>query len=126
MANVLCTGSNRTLMETRAYMLQEAGHDVVLATSEPELLDACKKSKFAVAVIGQGLSNEQKLRVGELVRNGCPGALILELYIPSVGKALPDADAWLETLSPRPESFVQRVNQLAALHFSTFRPSKRE
>jgi DNA-binding response OmpR family regulator len=112
--NVLNTGSDKTLTEARAAALQQAGHAVVTVTNEIDLLHACKRTRFDVAVIGQALSTMPKHRVLSLVRTHCRKALILELYTAREGKTLRDADDWLEVPADGVgDEFVERVTALS-------------
>lgn len=114
MALVLCTGADRPLMQTRALILERAGHTVVPALGEQELVDACSRLSFDVAVIGHSVPPPEKHRVLRLIRQHCPGTRVLELYIASQGKRLSDADDWLEGPIPSPSDLVDRVSLLAS------------
>ncbi|MGH9523155.1 MAG: hypothetical protein ACRD3E_11555 [Terriglobales bacterium] len=114
MAQVLCTGVDGTLLQTRRMMLERAGHTVTTVTLEDELREACETTKFDVAVIGQSVSPRQKRRVADLIRNHCPTAKVLELYSPFEGAAIDDADDSLCVPADVPDDFVNRVAQLAA------------
>lgn len=113
MANVLCTGSNSALTQTRLMLLQQAGHNAIGTLNEQEVVEACKAYPIDVAVVGQSISPVQKNRVLILVGQYRPTARILELYIPSTGRALGDADDWLEVLGEYPEHLAERVTALA-------------
>src|SRR3954470_7223794 len=80
MALVLCTGVNRNLMTTRRMILEDAGHTVVTPMSEPGLTDACARHEFDVAVIGQGISDKEKLRLFSFIHQHCASVKVLELY----------------------------------------------
>ena len=95
-------------------VLEHAGHDVMTATGERELIAACSKIKFDVAVIGQVVSPVEKNRIMRLIRYHCPDAKVLELFIPSAGKMLPEADDWLEASVTPPVDLVERVAMLAS------------
>ena len=114
MAHVLYTGVDRTLMQTRTMLLQRAGHAVVSATGEPELIDVCSQNDFDVAVISQVVSPPEKKRILRLVRQYCPRTKVLELFSPASGKSLPEADDWLETPVSPPEDLAERVATLAS------------
>src|SRR5690242_18641056 len=109
MASVLCTGADRVLLETRRLLLERGGHNVVAVKNEPELLDACTRHQFDVAVIGQGVSVPVKHRIRSIVRERCPGTKILELYPPYTGRVLSDADDWLEVPAAVPSDLPARV-----------------
>lgn len=64
MARVLCTGVDPVLIGTRKLILQDAGHIVIAATDELEVVAACEKHPFAVAVIGQSESRSRTERFG--------------------------------------------------------------
>lgn len=113
MALVLCTGSDPVLNGTRKLILQEAGHTVVAATDELEVVAACGEHTFAVAVIGQSASRSRKHALASLIRKHCPSAGILELFSVYEGRILNDADAWLEISPTSPQELAERVNELA-------------
>ena len=113
MALVLCTGVNKALLETRRLILERAGHAVVSVTDEPSLLRACQKQSFDVAVIGQSVSHNSKLRLESLIRQHCPEIKILELYPQFSSRVLPDADAALAVPLDVPKDLADRVNELA-------------
>ena len=112
-ALVLCTGVDPVLLETRKLILQHAGHKVITTRSEPELTAACEKHTFDVAVIGQTITPRMKKVISTLVRQHCPSAKILELYSPHLGKALDDADSWLEVPAAIPRDLAEKVDELA-------------
>jgi DNA-binding response OmpR family regulator len=113
MARVLCTGVDELLVQTRVMILAKAGHEVTPALSEEQVLEACRSHRFDVAVLGQVISPKDKLRIFDLVRAHCPAAKVLELYTPSVGKVLPEADDWLEVPTRVPQNLAERVKALA-------------
>jgi CheY-like chemotaxis protein len=100
-------------MMTRQLMLEQAGHTVLTASDEADVASACELYQFDVAVIGQASSAAIKRLMASLVRQHCKGVTILELYAPHKGKAIPDADAWLEVPADVPEQLAQRVGDLA-------------
>jgi CheY-like chemotaxis protein len=112
MALVLGTGIDKSLLQTRRYILEAAGHTVVTVTDEKTLLAACKEHTFDVAVIGQSTGAKAKRRISGLVREHCPNAKVLELYEPHLGQALDDADASIVT-PVEPHSLADRVTELA-------------
>ena len=113
MARVLCIGVEKQLIETRKRILEASGHTVVTATNQVELVRACKEHAVEVAVIGQAIPRKEKRRVLSLVREHCPMAKVLELYPPSTGKVLNDADDWIEVTSDVPPQLAERVSALA-------------
>jgi hypothetical protein len=113
MALVLCTGVDRVLLEKRKLSLEQAGHTVISATNQPQVISACQQHQFAVAVIGQGVSANSKRLIASLVRQYCPTAKILELYSPQEDKAVESADSWLPTPGEVPSQFAEHVAELA-------------
>jgi hypothetical protein len=118
MALVLCAGSNPEAMIARREFLQKAGHRVVTAMNEKELSDACQKYQFEVVVIGQTLSKSMKQHIVDLIRQHCPDVKVLELYPITMGRAIEDADSWIEAPAdvPQedvPEELAERVAELA-------------
>lgn len=116
MALVLCTGIDQSLLRTRKLILEKAGHTVVTATDQHDVVDACRKHQFNVAVIGQTVSTKSKRTISSLVRQNCPSAKILELYQANYGPALPagEADLWLEVPTDVPQDLAAHVSNLAA------------
>lgn len=112
MALVLCTGTDTAVMQTRKLILERAGHSVVLATSEPDIVKACGENTFDVAVIGQTITRRMKQVVASLIRENCPSAKILELYPPHQGRAIEYADSWLQVPAEVPHELAARVNEL--------------
>ena len=112
MALVLCTGVDKTLLQTRQYILERAGHSVVTAADELALQTACEEHSFDVAVIGQTTGTSMKRRILDLVRKHCPDAKVLELYQPYVGRVLENADSYLETPVDVPTELADRVSDL--------------
>jgi hypothetical protein len=86
----------------------------VPVTGEPDLVAACHEKPFDVAVIGQTISDAQKRRVFDLIRQHCPSAKVLELYSPVRGLVLPGADGWLEVPAQVPTDLAQHVEELVA------------
>jgi|SwirhisoilCB2_FD_contig_123_80738_length_620_multi_3_in_0_out_2_2 CheY-like chemotaxis protein len=113
MATVLCTGWDQGLLDTRTLILESAGHEVHQARTQGEVVSACEEHQFDVAVIGQTVSNRMKRVVVSIVKENCPEVRILELYQPHVGKAIDDADSWLEVPADIPSDLAERVGQLA-------------
>ena len=114
MATVLCTGADAGLVQTRVWILRQAGHTAVGTMSEDQIVAACADYRFDVAVIGQALSPTQKRCVLTVIREQCPTAKVLELYSVSTGRVLPDADDWLDVPASIPEHLPEKVSALAA------------
>jgi CheY-like chemotaxis protein len=100
-------------MRTRQLLLERVGHTVVKAVHDKELVEACTLHKFDVALVGQSLSANAKKRAAALVREHCPDTKVLELYSASRGRALDDADSWLEVPADVPQDLADRVTKLA-------------
>jgi hypothetical protein len=111
-ALVLCTGFDPVLMETRRLILEKAGHRVISATTERELEKACTEHGCDVAVIGQTLSRNVKLRILLLLRDLCPSAAVLELHPQYADRALENADGWLAMPTDSPRELADAVNSL--------------
>lgn len=114
MAIVLGTGTDPMLMKTRQLILEQAGHTVLPASNEREIETACSQYNFEVAVIGQSTPPRFKRENTKLIRKLCPSVKVLEIYPPHLGKALDDADGWLEMPPEGPEMLVSLVNALAS------------
>ena len=112
MALVLCTGVDLVLMETRRLILERAGHRVISATTEQGLEKACTEHGCDVAVIGQTLSRNAKLRILLLLRERCPSAAVLELHPQYADRALKNADGWLAMPTDNPRELADVVDSL--------------
>jgi hypothetical protein len=110
---VLCTGWDQSLLDTRTLILRSAGHEVRQARTQSEVASACGQHRFDVVVVGQTVSTRMKGVLVGIVKEHCPGAKVLELYQPHLGRALKDADAWLEVPAEIPSDLAERVGQLA-------------
>jgi len=113
MAVVLCTGVDQALLQTRKLVLENAGHTVIDARDERDVLAACNERRFDVAVIGQAVSPRVKQHIAAVVRQHCPSARLLEMYGPHEGRAVQDADDWMEALPQIPGELRERVERLA-------------
>ena len=113
MAVVLCTGVDSALTQTRRLILESAGHTVFTTTDEREIAPLCRQHRLDVAVIGQAMSTQVKRRIAALVRQHCPSAKILELHLVNEGRAVEDADLWMETPPEMPRELAERVTELA-------------
>ena len=113
MALVLCTGIDQSLLATRRLILEQAGHTVVTAMDTKQVVDACSKHDFNVAVIGQTISRSEKRRLAHLVRQHCATTMILELYTAPAGKMIPGANAWLVVPVDVPPELARVVSDLA-------------
>lgn len=113
MAKVLCTGWDTNLLATRALILQTAGHEVRQARTQKEVVSECGAHQFDVVVIGQTVTNRMKRLILSVVREHCSEVKILELYQPHLGKAVEDADSWLEVPADVPSDLAERVGELA-------------
>lgn len=113
MALVLCTGWDQGLLDTRTLILRSAGHEVHQARTQKEIASLCEARQFDVAVIGQAISNRMKQPIASLIKEHCPNVEILELYYPHEGRALSDADDWLEVPCDVPSDLAERVKDLA-------------
>lgn len=113
MAMVLCIGWDQSLLDTRTLILKSAGHEVHQARTQKEVASLCEARRFDVAVLGQPISPRMKHLVAPLIKEHCPEVKILELYHPHEGKALNDADAWLEVSADVPGDLAERVSELA-------------
>lgn len=114
MSIVLNTGIYPPLMETRRLVLENAGHNVVTAAEDQELIEACHKYCFEVAVIGQSASPRHKQHLFSIIRRECASAKILELVTPDTGKTLGAADSWLDIPGSAPDALARRVSELAS------------
>lgn len=113
MATILCAGVHEGLVHTRRLILEGAGHVVVTAMSSPEIITACQKFKFNVAVIGHSSDPNTKREWATLVQKHCPSTKILEIVLPHHDPSISSADAWLEAPAI-PEQLAERVKELGS------------
>jgi len=93
-------------------ILEREGHTVVSVSDEKKLAAVCETHSFNIAVIGQTVNPNMKLRIASLVRQHCPDAKILELYPLYAEKVVKDADSWLAVPIDVPQELAARVNEL--------------
>jgi hypothetical protein len=113
MALVLCTGNDSALMETRKLILEKAGHTVITAMHDKEILAAMRTNAFDVAVIGQLEVSTIKHYMFEMVRHNCCSARILELFTAEADPVLPEADLCLEVPANSPSDLADKFFELA-------------
>jgi DNA-binding NarL/FixJ family response regulator len=113
MSLVLNTGVYPPLLETRRLVLEHAGHIVITRAQDGEIVKACRNYEFDVVVIGQSAPAPVKRRIFRLVRRHCQSAKVLELTSPDLGKALEDADSWLEIHPMQTDALLERIASLA-------------
>ena len=94
-------------------MLNAAGHTATSARDYREVIAACEGRMFAVAILGQTLSFNEKLKISEALRVKCPGIRILELYT-TEPPVLRHAASRLQVSTSQPEDLVKAVNALVA------------
>jgi CheY-like chemotaxis protein len=112
MALILCTGNDLQVMQERKQLLEQAGHTVITATNEGELVAACEGHQFDVVIIGQTLGPQMKQHVADFIRRYCPRSKVLELYSPSAGRAVPYVDSWIPVRDHPTNELADRVNEL--------------
>jgi DNA-binding response OmpR family regulator len=100
-------------METRRLILEQAGHTVIQATTEGEVIRACTNTPLQVVVLGQMFEREAKRQTFAAIRQHCPSAKVLSLYLRGSDRVLPDADDWLEVPVDVPAALAERVSELA-------------
>lgn len=113
MATVLCTGSDKALMNTRKLLLESAGHKVITAMTPKGAQDACERHAVEVVVLGQAMHAEQKKSLFDVVRKVRPQAKVLELHDPFQKPEIPGADGWLAVPSDVPSDLAEQVALLA-------------
>ncbi len=113
MAKVLCIGMDDAVMQTRQMLLERAGHAVTTVRDLRQIVAACKREQFSVAVLGHHLPGKEKLRITNAVREHCPGARILELQA-SLSAPIPAADSHLSVTDDEfAQELIACVNRLA-------------
>jgi hypothetical protein len=111
-AVVLSFSSDDLLATTRQLILEHHGHRVITVFDIKAAERARSEEPVDIAVIGQGIDRNERLRLRDLVRSKCQSAMILELYLPSAGAALPDADDSLQVPAEVPTELPDRVRGL--------------
>ncbi|MGZ4821684.1 MAG: hypothetical protein ACXVZM_08775, partial [Terriglobales bacterium] len=97
----------------RKLILERAGHRVITVSSGDQAREACRKNSFDVVIVGQTGSDSLKQQIRAAVRQNCPSAKVLELYTFATGRAVADADDWLEVPTDVPPQLAERVTELA-------------
>lgn len=112
MALILSAGLDPALMQTRRLILQRAAHTVIEAHDEREFVAACHSHSLHIILLSQTLPSVLKLRLSAIARMLRPGAKVLELYAPHLGRAIRDADDWLEVPLDSPGELAARIDWL--------------
>lgn len=107
---VLQVSQDRMVLQSRALLLMQAlpGCEVVSVSSYAEAVAACASSAFDLAVIGTGLSETDKIRLHQYVRQTLPAARLIEVH---QGIPLLKCDLDWEAGSD-PASFVDAIQRL--------------
>jgi len=79
-ARLLSISDNRTVLQTRHLILQQAGFDVVSVADMQELTGALAQGEFDLFILGHSLPAKEKLRVYHLVQGHSQATPVLELY----------------------------------------------
>jgi DNA-binding response OmpR family regulator len=111
-AVVLSFSSDDLLAKTRQLILEQGGHRVFTVFDVKAAERACSEEAIDVAVIGQAIPRHERLRIRDLVRSKCQGAMILELYLPSENAALSDADDCLQVPTEAATELLDRIGAL--------------
>jgi DNA-binding NtrC family response regulator len=110
-ADILCIGLDSAAMRTRLLILERAGHKVTQARDLRQVESACEAISFDVAILGQSLNANEKMRVSDVLQKNCKSAKILELHI-GVAPDLPHADEHLQATAMEPQDLIGAVNAL--------------
>lgn len=113
MARVLCIGLDDAAMTTRKLILEKAGHSVTQARDLRKVKAECEENSFSIAVLGQSLNENEKMRVADVVLSLCKGAKILELHT-GIQPQLPSCRCTFTNCS-QPENLVGVVDKLLRL-----------
>ena len=74
-------------------------------------MPAACENPIRVAVMGNSLKANEKMRVSDVVRTHCKAAKILELHS-GISPELPSAHAHLRVTESQPEGLIDAVNAL--------------
>lgn len=96
-ADILCIGIDSASMRTRLLILERAGHTVTQARDLRQVQAACETISFSVAILGQSLNANEKMRVSDVVLKSCKSANILELHT-GIAPDLPHANEHLRQM----------------------------
>ena len=110
-ADILCVGIDNAAMQTRMLILERAGHRVIQARNLRQVGAACETISFDIAILGQSLNSNEKMRIADVVLTSCKSAKILELH-KGYEPELPAADAHLQVSAMEPEGLIETVNTL--------------
>ena len=110
-ADILCIGIDSASMRTRLLILERAGHTVTQARDLRQVQAACETISFSVAILGQSLNANEKMRVSDVVLKSCKSAKILELHT-GIAPDLPHANEHLQANAIEPQDLIDAVNAL--------------
>ena len=108
---VLQVSQDPMVLQSRALLLMQAlpGSEVVSATSYAEGVAACAANVFDLVIIGTGLSDSDKLRLGQYVRSAIPDVKLVDIHHGT--RLLKEADLDWEA-GTDPAMMVQEVRRL--------------
>jgi CheY-like chemotaxis protein len=109
---ILNIAKNEFLHQSRAAILQSAGHEVIPALDTLQVQAQCEKHPdLDLVIIGYGLPRAEKRRAMRIVRQYCRTIPILELYQPGTDPVDEEAKDQLSA-ADKPESLLARVNEI--------------
>lgn len=105
---ILNVAGTEALRKTRELMLTQAGFLVISASNTRELSHVCRRTVFDLAVVGHAFEEDQKLKIGETIRQLSPNLPILEIC--RISPVIPGVEHVLRT--PDPAELVREVNRI--------------
>jgi hypothetical protein len=105
---VLIISATESLRRTRELLLTGAGFGVVSVQGSRGLEHVCRRSRFDLAIVGDGYQSQQKQRFADIIRRHCPGTPLLEIC--RVSPVITGAEHIL--YSPEPTELVNTVKNV--------------
>jgi hypothetical protein len=113
---VLQVSQDPMVLQSRALLLMQAlpGCEVVSVCTYAEAVAACSAHVFDLAVLGTGLSDADKMRVGHYVCTAFPNAKVIDIHhgVPLLREADFDWEAGMDP-SALVEGIRRTMNRLA-------------
>ncbi len=96
---ILSVSYDKTLLDTRAKILQQHGYAVSSADNLRDAIELCGKQSFDAAVIGHSIPGADQRQIAAKLREACPGVFVLALQS-HVASNVSFADVAVDAYSP--------------------------
>jgi|SRR5579864_1228439 len=74
---ILVVSYDRALLRTRMMLLRSGGYQVFMADSVAGAVEACRKIRLDLVIIGHSIPREHQTELSAIIRQECPGVPVL-------------------------------------------------